>query len=143
MRRLLVATAHTDPMTRDGDCPPHRTRRAAGTLELWDPRGSSHVVGWRRAALVAESALAQRPAALTGALAAVQRRRPGGEPHEAPRRLAWLLLRLEAAVAGWRWGLVIDDRLVPLLPYPLASLRHADAIATFEQTRPTWLSVTA
>ena len=38
----------------------------------------------------------------------------GEEPHAAPRQVRWLPLRLDAVAAGWRWGLVVDDRL--LLP---------------------------
>ena len=99
-------------MTRPGAGPPQRTLRGADTLELWDPRGSVSIADWRRAALGAESALQFGSGAVAAALAVVNRRLPAGEAHEAPRRLAWLPLHLDAAAAGWRWGLVVDERLV-------------------------------
>ena len=103
-------------MTCSG-CPPQRTQRAADTIELWDPRGSVDVADWRRAALVAESRLELRWV-LDHALAEVNRRHTGGEPHKAPRQLRWLPLRPDDAAAGWRWGLLVNDQL--LLPTRLA-----------------------
>ena len=114
----VTAAVHTEVMSRSG-CPPQRHQRAADTLELWDTRGSADIVDWRRARTAAESGLlVQR--GLRRALGEVNRRLPAGEaPHVAPRQVRWLPLRLDAAAAGWPWGLVVDDRL--LLPVRAAA----------------------
>ena len=91
-------------------CPPQRHQRYVDTVELWDPRGSVDIVDWRRADLVSERLLYQR-SAFTSVLAEINRRRAGA-PHKAPAAPRWLPLRLDAAAAGWPWGLVIDDGLV-------------------------------
>lgn len=102
-------------MTRSG-CRPQRTQRANDTLEFWDPRGSAHIVDWRRTHTAAESRL--RPARELDGVVAEINRRHDGEPHTTPRQLRWLALRLDdGAASGWRWGLIIDDRLlVPTRP---------------------------
>lgn len=118
-RGTVAATSHTDPMARAAGCPPQRIPRAADTLEIWDPRGSADIVDWRRVALLSESALAHR-GALDIVLAEVNDRRPDGPRHDPPPAVAWLPLTAEAAGGGWRWGLIVDDRL--LLPTrPVAS----------------------
>lgn len=126
-------------MARSGGCPPQRTQRAADTVELWDPRGSVHIADWRRATTVTESEL-HRSAALHHALAEVNRRRPGAEPHRAPRWPAWLPLRLDIAAAGWRWGLIVDDRL--LLPArPAAAWIESGAALPQSERAGTWWRV--
>ena len=126
-------------MTRSG-CPPQRHQRAADTLEVWDTRGSADIVDWRRAGTVSESGLLlQRDLRL--ALGEINRRRPAGEaPYAAPRQVRWLPLRLDAAAAGWRWGLVVDDRL--LLPTrPAAAWIERGAAPAQAERAGTWWRV--
>ena len=126
-------------MTRSG-CPPQRTLRAADAIELWDPAGSAHIVDWRRLGLVAESRL-HVPWALDDTLRALDRRLPEQAPHTRPRQVRWVPLRLDAAAAGWRWGLILDSGQV--LPTRLAaSWIERGAAPPQDQRAGTWWRIT-